>query len=288
MARVDDKREQAESASARAPGATAGFRHFADHSGSPYLVPEEPPPYYPRKMGDTLDTEILESAVRDRRNVLLIGETGTGKSHVLRLTAYRLGLPYVRVQLYDAISPEDLFGSWIPSGKGGFAWQDGVLTHFMRHGGMFVADELNGAKPGSNFVFHSITDYERRMTLTQKDGEVIYAHRDFVFCATMNPEYEGTKPLNKALFDRFSVVLEYDGNPAVRKMFPAELITFKEKVDEAIRAGELEGVCSIRGLQQYMRNTEMFGKEVAKDILLQKFEGIGKEAVADIMEAVGL
>jgi MoxR-like ATPase len=288
MGIVNGKSERAEEASGEAPGVTPGFRDFADHSGSPYLVREEPPPYYPRKMGGTLDTAILESAIRDRRNVLLVGETGTGKSHVLRLIAHRLGLPYVRVQLYDAISPEDLFGSWIPSGKGGFDWQDGVLTHFMRHGGMFVADELNGAKPGANFVFHSITDFERRMTLTQKDGEVIYAHRDFVFCATMNPEYEGTKPLNKALFDRFDVVLEYDGNPAVRKMFPAELITFKEKVDEAIRAGELEGVCSIRGLQQYVRNTEMFGKEVAKEILLQKFEGIGKEAVADIMEAVGL
>lgn len=263
-------------------------KEFADHTNSPYLIKEEPPPYYPRQIGGTLDTIILESAVRDRRNILLIGETGTGKSHVLRLTAYRLRLPYVRVQLYDAISPEDLFGSWIPSGKGGFAWQDGVLTHFMRHGGMFVADELNGAKPGANFVFHSITDYERRMTLTQKDGEVIYAHPDFVFCATMNPEYEGTKPLNKALFDRFSIVLEYDGNPAIKKMFPPELVSFKEKIDEAIRAGELEGVCSVRSLQQYMRNAELFGKDVAKRILIHKFEGIGKEAVADIMEAVGL
>lgn len=267
---------------------TSRPKRFADHTDSPYLVKDEPSPYYPRPIGETQDTVILEKAVRDRQNILLVGETGTGKSHVLRLTAYRLRLPYVRVQLFDAISPEDLFGSWIPSGKGGFAWQDGVLTHFMRHGGMFVADELNGAKPGMNFVFHSITDYEKRMTLTQKDGEVIYAHPDFVFCATMNPEYEGTKPLNKALFDRFGVVLEYNGNHAIKKMFPPELINFKEKIDEAIRAGELEGVCSIRGLQQYMRNTELFGKDVAKSILLQKFEGIGKEAVADIMEAIGL
>jgi len=266
----------------------SGPKEFADHSNSPYLIRNEPPPYYPRHVGGTLDTIILGNAVWDRQNILLIGETGTGKSHVLRLIAYTLGLPYVRVQLYDAISPEDLFGSWIPSGKGGFTWQDGVLTHFMRHGGMFVADELNGAKPGMNFVFHSITDYERRMTLTQKDGEVIYAHPDFVFCATMNLEYEGTKPLNKALFDRFGVVLEYDGNPAIKKMFPPELINFKEKIDEAIRAGELEGVCSVRGLQQYMRNAELFGKDVAKSILIRKFEGIGKEAVADIMEAVGL
>ena len=284
----NDKARQLKAAKPQVTSRPFRPKKFADHTNSPYLIKEEPPPYYPRHIGETLDTVILESAVRDRRNILLVGETGTGKSHVLRLTAYKLKLPYVRVQLYDAISPEDLFGSWIPSGEGGFAWQDGVLTHFMRHGGMFVADELNGAKPGANFVFHSITDYERRMTLTQKDGEVIYAHPDFVFCATMNPEYEGTKPLNKALFDRFSIVLEYDGNPAIEKMFPPKLITLKDKIDEAIRAGELEGVCSIRGLQQYMRNVELFGKDVAKEILIQKFEGIGKEAVADIMEAVGL
>jgi len=284
----NNKGDRPEAAKSKVIVRTFGAKEFADHSNSPYMIRNEPPPYYPRHVGGTLDTVILENAVQDRQNILLIGETGTGKSHVLRLTAFRLGLPYVRVQLYDAISPEDLFGSWIPSGKGGFTWQDGVLTHFMRHGGMFVADELNGAKPGMNFVFHSITDYERRMTLTQKDGEVIYAHPDFVFCATMNPEYEGTKPLNKALLDRFGVVLEYDGNPAIKRMFPPELINLKEKIDEAIRTGELEGVCSIRGLQQYMRNAELFGKDVAKSILIQKFEGIGKEAVADIMEAVGL
>lgn len=284
----NSKGKRPEAAKPKVIAGTFRPKEFADHCNSPYLIKNEPPPYYPRHVGRTLDTIVLENAVRDRQNILLIGETGTGKSHVLRLIAHRLGLPYVRVQLYDAISPEDLFGSWIPSGKGGFTWQDGVLTHFMRHGGMFVADELNGAKPGMNFVFHSITDYERRMTLTQKDGEVIYAHPDFVFCATMNPEYEGTKPLNKALFDRFGVVLEYDGNPAIKKMFPPELINFKEKIDEATRAGELEGVCSIRGLQQYMRNAELFGKDVAKRILIQKFEGIGKEAVADIMEALGL
>ncbi len=273
----------------KAMAGTFGPNEFADHTDSPYIVRDEPPPYHPRHIGGQLDTTILEDAVRNRLNILLTGETGTGKSHVLRLIAYTLGLPYVRVQLYDAISPEDMFGSWIPSAKGGFTWQDGVLTHFMRHGGMFVADEMNGAKPGMNFVFHSITDHERRMTLTQKDGEVIYAHPDFVFCATMNPEYEGTKPLNKALFDRFGLVLDYDEeNPALKKMFPPELASFKESVDEAIRAGEIEGVCSIRGLQQYMRNAELFGKDVAKRILTQKFEGVGKEAVIDIMEAVGL
>jgi len=285
---VDKRVRQRRATKPEVSRGTVKPREFADHTNSPYLMRDKPPLYYPRSIGETLDTVILENAVRDRQNILLIGETGTGKSHALRLIAYDLRLPYVRVQLFDATSPEDLFGSWIPSAKGGFAWQDGVLTHFMRHGGMFVADELNGAKPGMNFVFHSITDYERRMTLTQKDGEVIYAHPDFVFCATMNPEYEGTKPLNKALFDRFGVVLEYDGNPAVKKMFPPELISLKEKIDETIRAGELEGVCSIRGLQQYMRNAELFGKGVAKSILLEKFEGIGKEAVADIMEAIGL
>lgn len=267
----------------------ARCRSFTDHCGSPYLVREEPPRYYPRLIGGRLDIDIIEEAMCQRMNVLLIGETGSGKSHVLRLVAYRLGLPYVRVQLYDAISPEDLFGSWVPSVEGGFSWQDGVLTHFMRHGGVFVADELNGAKPGMNFVFHSITDHERRMTLTQKDGEVVYAHPDFVFCATMNPEYEGTRPLNRALFDRFNVVLDYDEeNPAVKVMFPPQLVEFKERVDQAMGAGELEGVCSVRSLIQYMRNAELFGSEVAKGILIQKFEGLGREAVADIMEAIGL
>ncbi|MCK4262855.1 MAG: AAA family ATPase, partial [Dehalococcoidia bacterium] len=106
----DNKAKRPKAAKPKVIVGTFRPKKFADHTNSPYLIKDEPPSYYPRHIGGTLDTIIIENAVRDRGNILLIGETGTGKSHVLRLTAYRLGLPYVRVQLYDAISPEDLFG----------------------------------------------------------------------------------------------------------------------------------------------------------------------------------
>jgi len=250
------------------------------------LIPQTCEEYIPRKIAGITDVAILSTAINRRQNILLVGETGVGKTHCIRWLACQMKLPYCRVNLNGSTTVEDLVGQWIPN-NGKFVWSDGVLIRFMRYGGIFVCDEINAANPEILFVLNSLLDDERRIVLVQKDGEVVRAHPDFVFVATMNPStYEGTKILNLGLKDRFDVVLEFKEDDQIFKKLEIDpqLIEFRKKLQPLIDGGEIIGYLSVRGMLQYMKNKQIYGTKVAKEILKQKFEGVGRPAIEHILE----
>ena len=126
--------------------------------------------YITRKINKKTDIELFEIAYKNKINSLLVGDTGTGKTHAVRHFCFENKLPYMRVNLNEATTVEDLVGQWIPNPEGGFKWEDGVLTRFMRYGGVFVCDEINAANSGVLFILHSVLDDERKIVLVQKDG----------------------------------------------------------------------------------------------------------------------
>lgn len=139
---------------------------------------------------------------------LLIGETGTGKTSLVKKLAKEQGQTVVRVNLNGQTSIDEFVGKYILKG-GEMVWQDGALTQCLRNGWWILVDEINAALPEILFVLHSLLDDDRSILLSEKDGELIKAHDNFRFFATMNPveDYAGTKDLNKALLSRFGVVL---------------------------------------------------------------------------------
>lgn len=250
------------------------------------FIPTKEGSYKPQPVGDSSDTQVLEKAIDECLNILLIGETGTGKTHCLRHLASEMEMPYMRVNLNGGTTPEDLVGQWIPKREGsGFEWCDGVLTKMVRFGGLFVCDEINAATAEILFILHALLDDERKVVLVQKDGEVLRAHKDFVFAATMNPTgYEGTKPLNLALFDRFDVVIDFKNY--AEKFAPTEMKEIVRKIKAGIMNGDIMGAISVRGVQQYVRNRKLFGDTIARKIFTQKFEGIGRETVEHLLETI--
>ena len=209
----------------------------------------------------------------------------THNTHCVRHFAYKKGLPYMRVNFNGATTPEDLIGQWTPKEEGGFKWIDGVLTKFVREGGVFVVDEINSGNADILFFLHPLLDDESRLVLVQKDGEVIKAHKDFWFVATMNPDYEGTKPLNLALQDRF-VILEFDYDKKVEKKIVTneKLLNFAEKIRALFRKGELSTPLSTRTLIYYEDAVKSFGKNIAQILLLNKFKPDERQAIKEVFE----
>lgn len=141
--------------------------------------------------------------------VLLIGPTGSGKTSIVRYLAHKTHNAYRRIQLNGSTGVDNFVGRWLINDKGTY-WQDGILTSAMRTGEFLLVDEINAALPEILFILHSVMDDEHSLILDEKGNEIVKPHPDFRLFAAMNPseDYAGTKELNRALVDRFPIVLE--------------------------------------------------------------------------------
>jgi len=173
------------------------------------------------------DRKALAGAVEDNTPALLMGETGTGKTSVIRYIAFKRKQGYSRINANGYSTPDEWIGS--KSVKDGATYyENGTLTKAMQEGHILVLDEINAAPPECSFVIHGLLDDDKRITMP--NGDIIEPHPDFRFFATMNPDYEGTKSLNRALIDRFNTVIQVDTLSPKKE---AELLVERGKVDSA-------------------------------------------------------
>ena len=96
--------------------------------------------------------------------------------------------------------------------RGILAWQDGPLVTSMRHGDVFLLDEISLADDSVLERLNSVLELGRSIVLAEKGGDVsedfdIIAHPAFKFVATMNPGGDfGKKELSPALRNRFTEI----------------------------------------------------------------------------------
>lgn len=157
------------------------------------------------------ELETIALGVRENLPVLLIGDTGTGKTSFIRHLASLTGNAFRRLNLNGSTTIEELNGHYTADDKQvGLRWIDGILPEAMKNGYWLVLDELNAALPEILFVLQSVLDDDKFLVLPEHENEVIRPHKNFRIFATMNPslEYAGTKDLNKALLSRFPVVIQ--------------------------------------------------------------------------------
>jgi len=245
--------------------------------------------YVEREIEGKTDVEILTTAFNERQNVLLVGDTGSGKTHLVRHVANKMKLPYFRASFDRGITVEDLIGEYKPDETNHhFKWVDGMLTKMVREGGVFVGDEINGTAPEILFFLNMLLDDERKVVLRQHNGEEIIAHKDFIFVATINPSdmvvYEGVKRMNIALVDRFDLILTINYSKEVEKKLikNEKLLKLANELRTAFMGGRLNVPVSTRALLQYEANEKLYGKELAMISFINKFPSEEKSIVKEI------
>jgi cobaltochelatase CobS len=180
-------------------------------------------PYIPQQAKSFIDHgDILKTiaiAIRDNMPLLMIGESGTGKTSAIRFLANKTNNGLRRVNLNGGTTADELVGRLLMNEKGTY-WVDGILTEAMRNGEWIVLDEINAALPEVLFVLQSIMDDDGYLVLTEKDNkEIVYKHKDFRLFATCNPpEYAGTKEMNKALLSRFAICINAEFPPTEKEL----------------------------------------------------------------------
>jgi MoxR-like ATPase len=169
------------------------------------------------------------------------------------------------VSCHIGVEPSQLFGKWIPTQDGHFAWQDGAVTDIVRNGGTLLINEVSFMPERVSTVLFSLLDDRREIQLMDKNGEVIKAHPDLLVVADYNPNYRGSRELNQAFNDRFGIQLDFPYDPTIE----AKLIKNKAILEMAkqLRSNfDLEQIrtpISTRTLQTFVRNSDTLGLEFA-------------------------
>lgn len=173
-------------------------------------------------------------------------------------------------------------------GNNGLTWRDGILISLMKGSDqhehtVLLADEINFGPARVMSIINGVTDDRRQITLVQHEGEVVQAHSGFAFMAAMNPNYEGTRPLNKALRDRFHLTLNYDYDDEVeRQIVPNErLLGLAKKLRDMHAKEELQTPTSTRTLLHFLEVERVLGTDLAIESFVSTFEEDERAAVRE-------
>ncbi|KAG5308278.1 MDN1 protein, partial [Acromyrmex insinuator] len=165
---------------------------------------------------------LLKKSCQFKEPVLLVGETGGGKTTVCQLIAAINSQAMRSVNCHMHTESSDFLGNLRPvrdrveDDQKLFEWVDGPLINAMRNGDLFLADEISLADDSVLERLNSLLEPERSLLLAEKGIEslhggegntVIVADEKFVFVGTMNPGGDyGKKELSPALRNRFTEV----------------------------------------------------------------------------------
>lgn len=178
-------------------------------------------------IGRESELERIRACIQARRNILLEGPVGVGKTHLALAATGSLRAQVFRIDGDSRYSEQKLSGWFDPPAvlKKGFtkeAFIPGPLIEAMQSGGVLFINELNRLPEGVQNVLLPAID--ERKVVVPRLGEVI-AREGFVVIATQNPkEFVATSHLSEAILDRFElVVMEYQSAEEEERIVGARL-----------------------------------------------------------------
>jgi midasin len=157
---------------------------------------------------------LILHSFRFREPVLLVGETGCGKTRVCQTIASLLYRELISINCHLNTESSDFLGGLRPnrgSGDRPFEWVDGPLVKAMETGAILLVDEISLAEDGVLERLNSVLESTRSLYLMEQSSasdEVsgvrnILGHDHFQLVATMNPGGDfGKRELSPALRNR--------------------------------------------------------------------------------------
>ena len=225
---VDNRGQRATKGSVVSHDSVIQIRHATTQVAQSQLVSEERSLYLPsvaefshyiqRKFaGDVDELSMYQFALKNKMNVLLYGDAGTGKTSSSMWIASLLGLEYFAIPSNSALDFTQIVGGWLPNANGSLSWIDGAVTRLVRNGGVLLIGEVNTLAKNVQQFLMPLLDYRRSITIMENGNEVIKAHDNLLIIADMNPNYRGTQLLNEAWKDRFEIKLNFGYDRAIEK-----------------------------------------------------------------------
>lgn len=126
----------------------------------------------------------LMNLIIDDWRCLLVGPPSVGKTALPTQFAAKTNWPLTRFNGNRDVTMDDFVGTFVAKG-GETHWVDGPLARAMRHGHIFVIDEVDHMPAECSSTLHSVLEPGGHL-LISRTGEVIKPHENFRLIATAN------------------------------------------------------------------------------------------------------
>ena len=215
-------------------------------------------------------TDSLVARVRYKRNVLITGMTGCGKSDMIEKMAKAYEIPCVRINFSSGTSEGDLLGKFvIKNGETVFA--DGYIPLAMKNGWWVILDEVDYAQPEHISCLQAVLEGKALVNI-KNEGEIVEPHARFRVFATANTKgrgdmtdsYNGTNFLNIAFLDRWTI---FEMNYTKKEKDIAKAI-----IGDDIMAGKLIDLFNL--LRQSVKNNDLNNASFSTRRLIQTCEAL--------------
>jgi MoxR-like ATPase len=191
-----------------------------------------------------------------RKNIMMIGPTGCGKTFIAEKIAEHMSLPFASQSCSAGVSESSFSGWLIPVGQAGkFVYVHSQFVKCYEEGGVFLFDEID-ASDANTLVFMNQALANNAFTVTQRhERPLVKKHKDFVCIAAANTNgtgadalYHGRNALDEATMDRFrvgTVMMDYSAQ-VEEKIIAPEILAWGRKIRNAIKMKNLRRVMSTR------------------------------------------
>lgn len=212
----------------------------------------------PKKIKGVLPEEydaVLKLASQ-RRNTLLIGPAGCGKTYIAAKVAEALDMEFSSVSCTEGLSESHLTGWLLPVGAAGkFEYVSAPFVDRYENGGVFLLDEVDASDANMLTILNQALANDGFYIPQRYKKPFVKKHADFVCIAAANTfgsgadaMYVGRNQLDAATIDRFCagrVLMDY--SPVVEEaLIDGEVLKWGRKVREAIRQHRLRRIMSTR------------------------------------------
>ena len=248
------------------------------------------------------EPEMVIYALAEGESLMLIGDSGVGKSRLIQYLAQETNTPLMAPCGHAEMTVESLLGC-MTAVNGSTVWQDGVLPEAMKRGYWLMIEEINAIDPGVAKSLNEVMDNRCVTIAIAGRPRTVRASESFrLMCATNppdNPIYKGIESMSFELMDRFDavvwldylspekeaeVVKERSGYDDVEKI--KKMIEFANSVREGMRKGEIFGTVTTRGLISWGKKAKLFGVKVAAETaILRKMDSFSRQKALDLFEA---
>jgi MoxR-like ATPase len=149
------------------------------------------------------------------RQLLMVGQAGTGKSTLGKQFADALGLPFGFINCTSGMSESWLIGRLLPSGE----YVSSQFVDLYENGGVFLIDEVDAADSNTLMILQQALSNGHMAVPSRPAKPIATKHKDFYVAVSGNTwgfgssQYSARNVLDAAFLDRFTcakVVVEYD------------------------------------------------------------------------------